>query len=110
MRIKQKTADDDAIYKRAKKYVAQGDESFKPLLEWYKNGKKRTINPEDYPLHLKLLKLLRTHYANVSANNLAKEFKLYPVFFYRLRCKEFTRLPVKRCRRLIEQIEERKSS
>lgn len=101
--IQQKKSTDRAIYQRALKAVENGDMTMKPVVEWYNRGKKPKF--EGTAAHLKARELIIDLCKSMRQDEICKRYGLYHSFIYRLKTKDFQRVPEERCREFINQYE-----
>lgn len=102
MRIQQKKADDESLYKRAKKAVANGDKTMKPLVEYYEGT--RTPTREKYPAQYNLRERIISKHGSTTATQLQKQYGAYHSFWYRLLRKRYRKVPEGMARKMLTKL------
>ncbi len=106
--IKQKKATDRAIYMRYKDMSREelarcGMLNF---IQWYNRGKKPKFEASD--AHWKARALIIELCKTMRQDEICKTYGLYNSFIYRLKTKDFQRVPEERCKQFINEYEQSK--
>lgn len=98
--IQQKKATDRALYERALKAFQNGDETMKPVVDWYRRGKKPKPKGTQWHerAHHKIVELLKDH----SVKGLADHIGTYPSLIYRLNKRDYRCVPEPKAKAIAE--------
>lgn len=100
--IKQKSAEDKALYRRAKKAVENGDDSMKPIVEWYEG--RRTPTREKYPVQFNLRRRIISREGGIDPPALMDKYGAYYNFWQRLSVKRYDKVPEDMARKMLAEL------
>lgn len=101
--ISQKPATDDALYRRAKKAVARGDNSMQPYIDWYEG--KRTPDSKRYPVRHTLKRRISNQEPGTGCLALTEKYGAHPNFWNSIRKGRFGQVNEETARKALAAVE-----